>query len=213
MAYRDQLLPVAAGGTGLGTLTAHSVQVGNGTSTPTQVSVGSNGQVLVGATSADPAFATLSSSASSIAYTTGANTLNLDITNYATGTWTPVLNFGGGTTGITYTTQFGQYQRMGNLVFIQMRITLSSKGSSTGSAGITGLPFTSGSKGGFIVFGDLSSFTYSASQLLIALQINASATTGSYIQCASGASTIAASDTNFANNTSTHFEGYYYTSN
>lgn len=72
---------VASGGTGLATLTAHSVQIGAGTSTITQAAVGTNGQVLVGATTADPVFATLTSSASTITYTTGANTLNLEVTN------------------------------------------------------------------------------------------------------------------------------------
>lgn len=60
-------------------LTNHSVLVGAGTTTITKLSVGSNGQVLVGATAADPAFATLTSSDSSISFTTGANTLSLQV--------------------------------------------------------------------------------------------------------------------------------------
>ena len=71
-------ITVAQGGTGLATLTAHSVQVGNGTGTITQVGVGSNGQVLVGASAADPAFATLTSTGGTITFTTGANSLNLE---------------------------------------------------------------------------------------------------------------------------------------
>jgi len=59
------------------------------------------------------------------------------------GDWTPAISFGGGTTGITYTTQVGKYHRFGNLVTCQMYIVLSSKGSSAGSLKITGLPFTS----------------------------------------------------------------------
>ncbi len=60
-------------------LTNHSVQVGAGTATLTQLSVGTNGQVLVGATGADPAFATLTSSDSSISFTAGVNTLSLQV--------------------------------------------------------------------------------------------------------------------------------------
>lgn len=60
-----------------------------------------------------------------------------------TGSWTPVLRFGGASTGITYATQEGYYTRIGNRVFIYGNILLSSKGSATGQADITGLPFTS----------------------------------------------------------------------
>lgn len=60
----------------------------------------------------------------------------------ATSLWTPVLKFGGGVVGITYGTQTGRYTRIGNMVFVRLRIVLTSKGSSTGTATITGLPFT-----------------------------------------------------------------------
>lgn len=56
-------------------------------------------------------------------------------------TWTPVLAFGGASTGITYSAQTGIYNRVGTLVWIGCRLTLTSKGSATGSAVITGLPF------------------------------------------------------------------------
>lgn len=59
------------------------------------------------------------------------------------GTWTPVLNFGGATTGITYGTQSGVYWRLGAATLIRCWITLTSKGSATGTATITGLPVAS----------------------------------------------------------------------
>src|SRR6185437_15340438 len=62
--------------------------------------------------------------------------------DYEEGTWTPVLSFGGGTTGITYGTQLGTYTKIGRLVEATLRITLTSKGTSTGGAAIGGLPFT-----------------------------------------------------------------------
>ena len=76
--------------------------------------------------------------ADSISFDTGTNTLEdfVDTTS-----WTPVLEFGGGTTGITYTVQQGKYTRIGSLVFLSLFITLSNKGSSTGQATITGLPY------------------------------------------------------------------------
>jgi hypothetical protein len=83
-------ITVAQGGTGLATLTAHAVQVGAGTSNVTQVAVGSNGQCLLGSTGADPVFATLTSSAGTITYTTGAGTLNLEAATGAGVKWTVV---------------------------------------------------------------------------------------------------------------------------
>lgn len=62
------------------------------------------------------------------------------LTTYVSGTWTPVLSFGGSSTGITYTTQLGTYTKIGNRVFVQADIVLSSKGAQTGSAVIAGLP-------------------------------------------------------------------------
>lgn len=58
------------------------------------------------------------------------------------GTWTPGVSFGGGATGITYTTQTGSYTKRGDRVHCDGIIVLSSKGSSTGAAKLTGLPFT-----------------------------------------------------------------------
>lgn len=61
---------------------------------------------------------------------------------YEVGTWTPSLNFGGGTTGIAGT-QVGNYTKIGNRVFYTCEISLTNKGSSSGTAQISGLPFTS----------------------------------------------------------------------
>ena len=60
---------------------------------------------------------------------------------YEEGIWTPTLRFGGGSTGITYTTQQGRYTRVGRTVTVRFEINLSNKGSSTGEADVTGLPF------------------------------------------------------------------------
>ena len=59
---------------------------------------------------------------------------------YNVSTWTPTLNFGGATTGITYSARTGTYYRIGGLYFVEFSMTLSSKGSATGNATITGLP-------------------------------------------------------------------------
>lgn len=73
----DTPVSVANGGSGATTLTDGGVLVGSGTSAITALSVGTNGQLLVGSTSADPVFATVSSSDSTIEFTTGAGTLSI----------------------------------------------------------------------------------------------------------------------------------------
>ena len=61
--------------------------------------------------------------------------------HYEEGSWTPVLKFGGGTTGITYSARDGSYTRIGRQVTVHFMIEMTSKGSSTGTATVTGLPF------------------------------------------------------------------------
>lgn len=57
-------------------------------------------------------------------------------------TWTPTLDFGGGTTGITYSTRTGKAWKTNRMLYFSFGIVLSSKGSSTGGVTISGLPFT-----------------------------------------------------------------------
>lgn len=61
---------------------------------------------------------------------------------YSEGSWTMGLAFGGGSVGITYVNHTGRYIRIGNVVTITGYTKLSSKGTSSGPAVITGLPFT-----------------------------------------------------------------------
>jgi hypothetical protein len=68
---------------------------------------------------------------------TNANTLD----DYEEGTWTPNLTFGGSSTGITYSVQDGRYTKIGRIVTLQAFIRLSSRGSATGEARITSVPF------------------------------------------------------------------------
>jgi hypothetical protein len=69
---------------------------------------------------------------------TDANTLD----DYEEGTWTPTLVYSGGSTGITYSAQVGNYTKIGDTVRLFLYIGLSNKGSSTGSIIIQTLPFT-----------------------------------------------------------------------
>jgi len=71
-------VPVAQGGTGVSTLLDHGVLVGSGASAITALTVGTNGQILIGSTGADPVFAALNC-ADSLTCTTGAGTLEINV--------------------------------------------------------------------------------------------------------------------------------------
>jgi hypothetical protein len=66
-----------------------------------------------------------------------ANTLD----DYEEGSWTPTILFGGASAGVTYGVQQASYIKIGKSVFVQFRVSLSNKGSSTGAANVGGLPF------------------------------------------------------------------------
>lgn len=68
----------------------------------------------------------------------GANVLD----DYEEGTFTPTIQFGGASVGITYATQTGFYTKIGNKVFVVGAITLTAKGTSVGVAIIAAMPFT-----------------------------------------------------------------------
>jgi len=55
--------------------------------------------------------------------------------------FTPVLTFGGLATGIVYSEQAGTYIKLGSLVIAQVRINLTSKGTASGQASISGFPY------------------------------------------------------------------------
>jgi hypothetical protein len=60
---------------------------------------------------------------------------------YEEGSFTPGISFGGATTGITYSERGGKYTRIGRMVHCVLNINLTNKGTATGDARITGLPF------------------------------------------------------------------------
>jgi hypothetical protein len=70
--------------------------------------------------------------------TAAANALD----DYEEGTWTMGISFGGASAGVTVDSSTGTYTKIGRQVTVNGLIQLTSKGSSTGAAKITGLPFT-----------------------------------------------------------------------
>lgn len=91
---------------------------------------------------------TLSANASSNLHAVPKQQLDTEISTlgglFTTGTFVPGLAFGGSNTGITYSSQDGRYVKVRGFLFVSVYIVLTSKGSSTGAARITNLPFTPG---------------------------------------------------------------------
>ena len=75
------------------------------------------------------------------AATSGGSSTSSLLDDYEEGTYTPVLSFGGGSTGITYSMQQGYYNKVGRMAMVNYRIECSSVGSSTGEMRVS-LPFT-----------------------------------------------------------------------
>jgi hypothetical protein len=115
--------------------------------------------------------------------------------DYEEGVWTPVLQFGGATVGVIYSIRIASYTKVGNTVVARCIIFLNNKGSSTGSATITGLPFTSSEASTASRYGD----RVSAHQVTVAT----SGTTIALVDRPSGPLNTAADldDTDFANTT------------
>lgn len=105
------ILPVGSGGTGVSSVTAHNLLVGDGTNALNEITAGTNGQFLLGVTGADAVFAT-PTNGNNISWTLGAGTTRADVTgttqytvqvgnatgsltSLATGTATQVLQSGG----------------------------------------------------------------------------------------------------------------------
>lgn len=65
--------------------------------------------------------------------------------------WSPNLQFGGASVGITTSVLYGFWWQVGPLIFYIGGIGLTSKGSSTGRAEILGLPYLPSGEGNFAV--------------------------------------------------------------
>ena len=85
---------------------------------------------------------------------------NLD--DYEEGDWTPTITFGGASVGQTGTF-VGSYVKIGRQVTVTCYLEFTNKGSSTGVAGIIGLPFTIGNAVKFFAapsIGDIRNITF-----------------------------------------------------
>ena len=96
--------------------------------------------------------------------TAAANALD----DYEEGTFDFGIAFGGASVGVTYSLRGGTYTKIGRQVTVNGLIQLTNKGSSTGNATITGLPFTVAN-----TFGNYSSASLRFSNVTFANQFQA----------------------------------------
>lgn len=118
------------------------------------------------------------------------------------GSWTPVVTFGGASTGITYSTQVGKYQQIGDVVIATANIILTSKGSATGFAAIAGLPVSAPNIG-------VASISYYADMGTMSAATGAATGTSINLYNAGAAGSSALTDANFTNTTTINLTAIY----
>jgi hypothetical protein len=143
---------------------------------------------------------------------TGGSVTSKTLDDYEEGTWTPTLDFGGGTTGISYSTRSAKYTKIGNVVYFSFRIYLSSKGSSTGAAHISGFPFNVGGMptGGVFQIIPARGWLSFSDEPMYVYFVNGSTRMPLYYNDWDGTANGAASENNFANNTEFELTAFYF---
>lgn len=129
-----------------------------------------------------------------------------------TTSFTPTITFGGAAVGVTYTQQSGRYSRIGNVVFFHIQITLSNKGSSTGTAELNGLPYSGIAVIQQIVTGYANVYTPPTGQTALVGIIPISSSIVQLLSYGAGTGGVNLTDANFANNTTCIVQGSYFTS-
>lgn len=126
-----------------------------------------------------------------------------------TGTFTPGVSFGGGTSGITYNgTQGASYKKDGDWVTVTGVMALTNKGASTGTARLTGLPFAIAA--GNAALG-AACFYHDSMATIDAVVIGLFTTGGTTVTLATGGAATATvlTQANFQNTTALYFTFTY----
>jgi len=134
--------------------------------------------------------------------------------DYETGTFQPSVTFGGASSGVQYVSnrRFGIYTKIGNVVTYFVHVELTNKGSSTGGANITGMPFTATNANGNQNYVPGSSFISSMASLSSNLMIRSlSGTTNLDIYQINSSHTYSSvTNANFTNTTGMQVSGVYF---
>lgn len=201
---------------------AGTILISDGTnwtvSTPTYPTSFAQGDIIYA--SGTNALSALAKNASSTRYLSNTGTSNnpawaqvamtTGVSDYTSTSWTPTLTFGGSATSIAYTTHTGTYVRIGNLVWINARITLTNNGTGVGQMKILGLPVTAATSNDqpmilFMYAGITLTTNYTT---MIAIPDNA-ATTMTCWEIGSGQSIANLTDTLVTNTADFAFSGVY----
>jgi hypothetical protein len=132
----------------------------------------------------------------------GANTLD----DYEEGTFTPTISLGVGS--ITYSSQQGKYTKIGNVVFVRIRIALSAGTASGSHLTIAGLPFTVDTPAPACLGECNSSFFNSTSTNAPLVQIEGASTIIRFYK--TNASDFVGTDMNAAASAAIQISGFYY---
>lgn len=132
----------------------------------------------------------------------------LDI--YPSTVFTPVLSFGGYSVGLTYSSASAECVKVGKLVTLTGQIILTNKGSSTGAALISGLPYTCADRFSANSTGSLrlSAVTYTGQAVVIT---NTNTKTLSFRITTEAGVASAMTDANFSNTSNFIFSISYMT--
>ena len=125
--------------------------------------------------------------------------------------WTPLLAFGGGNTGITYSVQFGNYVKIGRMIYYSFNLSLTSKGSSTGTLTVGGLPYTVNTNwpGGFTCPMPLAVFQTTFAAGYCVSDFLGNTKTMNIVNVTSGGGLLLLSDVNCTNTTGIAGSGMY----
>jgi hypothetical protein len=132
-----------------------------------------------------------------------------DLDDYEEGTFSPGTTFGGAAVGLTYGTQYGGYRKIGSVVMVWVRVVLTAKGSSTGTALITGLPFTNGAPQRLPVATRFTAMTSGVGDTTMAANVDNALTTVTLYKMAAG-SIAALTDADFTNTSDISIGGTYH---
>jgi hypothetical protein len=131
------------------------------------------------------------------------------------GTFIPTLLLGAGAAGITYAAdgRNGYFTRVGDVVHVMIAIKLTSKGSATGAATITGLPFAAKATAPplqVLSAGNVSGVSYSANYSAMFARVAAGATVLSLHEQGNNVAPAALNDTDFTNTSEFILHGSYH---
>ncbi|WP_155936688.1 hypothetical protein [Mesorhizobium ciceri] len=127
---------------------------------------------------------------------------------YEEGTFVPTLTLGGAAVGMTFTSQKGEFTRLGDVVTFAIEFTLSAKGSSVGQILVGTLPYAKNANNGAAVNVYATNVTAGVGDTVLSAIISASGTTINPRKMVTGAMTIM-TDVDITNTTTLRISGSY----